>query len=57
MKLKKEPALSVGSLEIGEAEGIVTITRRAKDQCLRLRINCQAEQKDGLPAFGFEICE
>lgn len=56
MALKKEPALSVGALEIGEEKGIVTITRRAAEQVLTLRVNATSWENAGLPAYGFQIC-
>lgn len=55
MRLKKEPALSEGTFSVEEADGIVTITRRAARQCLHLRVNATKEEKAGLPPFGFEI--
>ncbi len=55
MALKKEPALSVGDFAIDEKDGIVTMTRRAKEQVVTLQVNATAAEKDGLPPFGFRI--
>lgn len=55
MKLKKEPALSVGAFEVREADGIITLTRRAKEQTLHLRVNGTNRETGGLPPYGFEI--
>ena len=55
MRLKKEPALSRGSLGIEEEDGIVTFTRSAGDQTVQLRVNGTDHGNAGLPAFGFEI--
>lgn len=57
MKLKKEPALSAGTFGIDEEDGIITITRRADTQILRLRVNGRNHANAGLPAYGFEIEE
>lgn len=54
-RLKQEPALSVGSFAIEEAEGILTLTRSAPSQTLQLRVNGTDRPKDGLLPFGFEI--
>lgn len=55
MRLKKEPALSEGTFEIDEKEGIITFTRRAARQTAVLRVNGTEQVKEGLPAYGFEI--
>lgn len=55
MELKKQPALSVGTLAVEEHGGIITITRQAENQVLTLRINGTQKENGGLPAFGFEI--
>lgn len=57
MKLKKEPALSVGTFEVNEADGIITLTRRANGQTLHLRVNGTGHENAGLPAYEFEIKE
>ena len=57
MKLKKEPALSVGTFGVDEADGIITFTRKADEQILRLRVNGTDRENGGLPAFGFEITQ
>ena len=57
MKLKKEPALSVGTFGVDEADGIITFTRKAEGQTLRLRVNGTDRENAGLPAFGFEITQ
>lgn len=54
-RLKREPALSVGRLGIGEADGIVTLTRQAEQQTLLLRVNATGKENAGIPAYGFEI--
>lgn len=54
-KLKKEPALSLGSFEIEENDAIVIMTRRAREQTAVLRINTTPVPKAGLPAFGCDI--
>ncbi|MBP3521400.1 MAG: glycoside hydrolase family 13 protein [Oscillospiraceae bacterium] len=54
-KLKKEPALSVGDFAIEESEGIITLTRTAPEQTLRLRVNGTDHTAGGLPAYGFEL--
>lgn len=56
-KLKKEPALSVGTFGVDEKDGIITITRRADTQTLRLRVNGRNHVNAGLPAYSFEIKE
>ncbi len=53
--LKQEPALSVGSFGVEEAEGIVTLSRRAEGQTLFLRVNATGKENAGIPAYGFEI--
>lgn len=55
IKLKKQPALSVGSFAITEQDGIITITRSAPGQTARLRINGTERINGGLPPFGFAI--
>lgn len=57
MKLKKEPALSVGAFEIDEACGIITLTRRAAGQTLHLRVNGTDRENAGIGPYGFEIKE
>ncbi len=57
MKRKKEPALSEGAFSIGEEGGIITITRSAPGQSLRLRINGTGTVNAGLCPYGFEIKE
>ena len=54
-KLKKEPALSVGAFSIEESEGVITMTRTAPEQTLRLRLNGTGHAIGGLPAYGFEL--
>ncbi len=53
--LKGQSALSVGSFAIAEAEGVMTITRRAGDQTAMLRINGINRPNGGLAPFGFDI--
>lgn len=55
MKLKKEPALSNGSFRMEEEDGILTFTRTAQEQTLKLRVNGTDRVNKGLPAYGFEI--
>ena len=57
MKLKKEPALSRGSFELTEEQGILTFTRSTKEQTLVLRVNGTDKNNEDIPAFGFEIIE
>ena len=57
MKLKKEPALSVGTFAVCEADGIITLTRKAEGQTLHLRVNGTAHENDGICPYGFEIKE
>lgn len=55
VKLKKEPALSGGRFSIEEKDGILTFTRTAPTQTLKLRVNGTDQVNTGLPAYGFEI--
>ena len=55
MKLKKEPALSDGTFGVEEEDGIITFTRSAATQTLKLRVNGTDKVNKGLPAYGFEI--
>lgn len=57
MILKKEPALSRGSFELTEEQGILTFTRSTDVQTLVLRVNGTDRNNENLPAFGFEIIE
>lgn len=57
MKLKKEPALSKGAFGIDEKDGIITMTRSADEQTLRLCVNGTDHIEAGIPAYGFEIKE
>ncbi len=54
-RLKKEPALSSGTFAITEEKGIITMLRQASTQTVVLRVNGTDQEKDGLPAFGFDI--
>ena len=55
MKLKKEPALSDGIFGVEEEDGIITFTRSAATQTIKLRVNGTDKVNKGLPAYGFEI--
>lgn len=55
MMLKKEPALSDGAFGVEEEGGIITFTRSAATQTLKLRVNGTDKVNKGLPAYGFEI--
>lgn len=55
IKLKKQPALSEGTLRIGEKDGVITITRQAQTQTVTLRVNGTDHINAGLKAYGFEI--
>lgn len=55
--LKKQPALSEGSFEIREEEGIIVLQRKAPGQKLTLRLNPTDSPLEGLEAYGFEIRE
>lgn len=57
MRLKKEPALSEGDLAVDEADGIITFTRRAEGQTLRLIVNGTDRVNAGIGAYGSEIKE
>ena len=57
MKLKKESALSRGSFELTEEQGILTFTRSTKEQTLVLRVNGTDKYNEDIPAFGFKIIE
>ena len=55
MQLKKEPALSDGAFGVEEQDGIITFTRSAAKQTIRLRVNGTPRVNKGLEAYGFEI--
>ena len=55
MKLKKEPALSDGTFGVEEEDGIITFTRAAATQTIKLRINGTDKVNKGIGAYGFEI--
>lgn len=55
MMLKKEPALSDGTFGVEEEDGIITFTRSAATQTIKLRVNGTDKVNKGLPAYGFEI--
>lgn len=55
MKLKKEPALSDGDFGVEEKDGIITFTRSADKQTIKLRVNGTPRVNKGLEAYGFEI--
>lgn len=55
MKLKKEPALSDGDFGVEEKDGIITFTRAADKQTIKLRVNGTPRANKGLEAYGFEI--
>lgn len=55
MKLKKEPALSDGDFGVEEKDGIITFTRAADKQTIKLRVNGTPRVNKGLEAYGFEI--
>ena len=57
MKLKKEPALSAGTFEVDETDGIITLTRRAAGQTLHLCVNGTDHENAGIRPYGFEIKE
>ncbi len=54
-KLKQQPALSCGTFQITERDGIVTITRKADTQLAVLRINATKASQDGRNTFAYEI--
>lgn len=55
MMLKKEPALSDGAFGVEEKDGIITFTRSAATQTIKLRVNGTDKVNKGLSAYGFEI--
>ena len=55
MKLKKGPALSDGDFGVEEKDGIITFTRSADKQTIKLRVNGTPRVNKGLEAYGFEI--
>lgn len=55
MIMKKESALSDGIFGVEEDDGIITFTRSAATQTIRLRVNGTDKVNKGLPAYGFEI--
>lgn len=55
--LKRQPALSAGSFSLEEENGLLRLTRSAPGQALMLTVNPTPQERQGLPAFGFEITQ
>lgn len=56
-RLKRQPALSLGSFSLEEDDGLLRFIRSAPGQKLILTVNPNAEECRGLPAFGHEITQ
>lgn len=56
-RLKQGPALSRGTLQIRQADGIVSITRRTPEQCLTLHLNATPDPNGTLAPWAFRIEE
>lgn len=56
-RLKRQPALSAGRFALEEDGGLLRFIRSAPGQMLTLTVNPSAEERRGLPAFGYEISQ
>ena len=56
-RLKRQPALSLGSFSLEEDDGLLRFIRSAPEQKLILTVNPNAEECHGLLAFGYEITQ